>query len=287
MKKATINMLSSATKIRGQGVGSAYIEQVNLVRSGLSKEFDIFENKVMQADITHYHTIDLKFALSQKALSKRGRSVGYVHMLPETVEQSIDLPAPMKKVFFWYMIRFYKLMDHLVTVNPYFIGELAKYGVPREKVTYIPNFVSEADFHPLNQNERRTLRRKYHLDEARFTVVCAGQLQHRKGVLDFVEIAKRMPNVQFVHQPAPGLQEQPQDRQERQRQRRPQNRHQPTAPATAKRKCPHGRPMVVATPASRPRHACPLPGNAHRHRDRQGQDRQKLRPLYRPPDGGR
>ena len=198
MKKATINMLSSATKIRGQGVGSAYIEQVNLVRSGLSKEFDIFENKVMQADITHYHTIDLKFALSQKALSKRGRSVGYVHMLPETVEQSIDLPAPMKKVFFWYMIRFYKLMDHLVTVNPYFIGELAKYGVPREKVTYIPNFVSEADFHPLNQNERRTLCRKYHLDEARFTVVCAGQLQHRKSVLDFVEIAKRMPDVQFV-----------------------------------------------------------------------------------------
>ena len=54
MKKATINMLSSATKIRGQGVGSAYIEQVNLVRSGLSKEFDIFENKVMQADITHF-----------------------------------------------------------------------------------------------------------------------------------------------------------------------------------------------------------------------------------------
>ena len=31
----TINMLSSATKVKGQGVSSAYIEQVNLVKNGL------------------------------------------------------------------------------------------------------------------------------------------------------------------------------------------------------------------------------------------------------------
>ncbi|MGK0467679.1 MAG: 1,2-diacylglycerol-3-alpha-glucose alpha-1,2-galactosyltransferase, partial [Clostridium sp.] len=30
-----INMLSSADKVKGQGVGSAYLEQVNLVRNGL------------------------------------------------------------------------------------------------------------------------------------------------------------------------------------------------------------------------------------------------------------
>ena len=39
MAKATINMMSSATKVKGQGVGSAYIEQVNLVREGLGDKF--------------------------------------------------------------------------------------------------------------------------------------------------------------------------------------------------------------------------------------------------------
>ena len=42
--KTTINMMSSATKVKGQGVGSAYIEQVNLVKNGLSDKFEITEN---------------------------------------------------------------------------------------------------------------------------------------------------------------------------------------------------------------------------------------------------
>lgn len=35
-KKKTINMMSQATSVKDQGVGSAYIEQVKLVREGLS-----------------------------------------------------------------------------------------------------------------------------------------------------------------------------------------------------------------------------------------------------------
>ena len=58
----TINMLSSADKIKGQGVGSAYIEQVNLVKTGLNYKIKI--NNFWLCDITHYHTIDFKFFLS-------------------------------------------------------------------------------------------------------------------------------------------------------------------------------------------------------------------------------
>jgi 1,2-diacylglycerol-3-alpha-glucose alpha-1,2-galactosyltransferase len=42
----TINMLSSADKFKGQGVGSAYLEQVKLVKSGMSSEYDIIVNKL-------------------------------------------------------------------------------------------------------------------------------------------------------------------------------------------------------------------------------------------------
>ncbi|MDY4587818.1 MAG: glycosyltransferase family 4 protein [Oscillospiraceae bacterium] len=197
MKKTTINMMSSATSVKGQGVGSAYIEQVGLVKSELSDKFEITENKRMKADITHYHTIDLGFYMRRKSTTKKGRSVGYVHMLPETVETSIDLPRFMKQIFYKYMIKFYKCMDYLVTVNPYFIGRLEHYGVPKEKVTYIPNFVSSEVFHPVSPEEKKKLREKYGLED-KFTVVCAGQLQVRKGVFDFVNIAKQMPDIQFV-----------------------------------------------------------------------------------------
>ena len=191
-------MMSSATKVKGQGVGSAYIEQVNLVKEGLSDKFDVTENKRIKPAITHYHTLNPNFYIMRKSRTKNGRSVGYVHMLPETVETSLSLPRFMKNIFYKYMIKFYDSMDYLVTVNPYFIGRLAHYGVSEQKVTYIPNYVSSEDFHPLSKEEKMALRDKYGIPRDKFVVVCAGQLQVRKGVFDFVDIAKKMPDVQFV-----------------------------------------------------------------------------------------
>lgn len=37
----------------------------------------------------------------------------------------------------------YNRMEHLVVVNPMFIEDLVVAGIPREKVTYIPNFVNK------------------------------------------------------------------------------------------------------------------------------------------------
>lgn len=198
MTKRRINMLSSATSVKGQGVGSAYIEQVNLVKEGLSDLFDVTENKIGFSDITHYHTIDLQFFISRGLLSYKGVSVGYVHMLPETVQQSLQLPSYVQQSFFKYMIQFYKSMDYLVTVNPYFIGELEKYGISKEKVTYIPNYVSNETFYRLNHEEKRKIRQDYEIDENVFVVLTAGQLQTRKGIFDVLKIAEQMPQVTFV-----------------------------------------------------------------------------------------
>ena len=197
-RKYTINMMSAATSVKGQGVGSAYMEQVKLVKEGLADKFEIYENARMQADITHYHTFNPGYYLGRKHKCKKGVSVCYVHTLPETMDKSISIPRWARKIFYAYMIKFYKSMENLVVVNPYFIDALEKYGVERSRVTYIPNFVSTEQFHPLSAEEKLKLREKYGLDKDKFTVLCAGQLQVRKGVFDFIEIAKQMPDVQFV-----------------------------------------------------------------------------------------
>jgi len=196
--KKSINMLSSAYKIKGQGVGSAYEEQVALVKSYMADDFEIFENKAMFADITHYHTIDVKHYLFLGLVKRKGISVGYVHMLPETVETSIQLPRLFKQVFYKYMISFYKRMDYLVTVNSYFIDKLVKYGVDKSKITYIPNYVSDEIFFKCCSDKKNDLRKKFNIPEDKFVVLGVGQLQVRKGIFDFVEVANRMPHIQFV-----------------------------------------------------------------------------------------
>jgi 1,2-diacylglycerol-3-alpha-glucose alpha-1,2-galactosyltransferase len=194
---STINMLSSATKVKGQGVSSAYIEQVNLVQNGL-KDYKVNINKFKLCDIMHYHTIDFKFFLSMPFARLHGTSVAYVHFVPETLEDSIRLPFPIKQIFYKYVIKFYNSAEHLVVVNPYFIDVLKKYKVPEEKVTYIPNFVSEKNFYKYDTEKINQLKNKYAIPKDKFVVLGVGQVQTRKGVMDFIEVANRMPETQFV-----------------------------------------------------------------------------------------
>ena len=63
---------------------------------------------------------------------------------------------------------FYNRMEHLVVVNPMFIEDLVAAGIPREKVTYIPNFVNKEKWHPLPQEEVARLRTELGLSDNQF-----------------------------------------------------------------------------------------------------------------------
>lgn len=54
-------MLSSAEKVKGQGVASAYRELVNLLEERYKNEIDMKINSFEKSDITHYHTVDFRF----------------------------------------------------------------------------------------------------------------------------------------------------------------------------------------------------------------------------------
>ncbi|MDT7014844.1 glycosyltransferase family 4 protein [Levilactobacillus namurensis] len=192
-----INMFSAADSVKGQGVGSAYNELMNLMKTHLQDDFDVTVNRYGKADITHYHTINFSYYLST-FLPGRGRKIGYVHFLPETLEGSLKIPQPFRGIFYRYVIAFYKRMDHIVVVNPTFIPKLAAYGIPAERVTYIPNFVSRQEFYPVEPTQKLTLRQQYGYDAHRFTVLGIGQIQERKGLFDFIKLARNNPKIQFI-----------------------------------------------------------------------------------------
>lgn len=193
-----LNMMSSAEKVKGQGVASAYRELVNLLNDYDKSTYRLTINKNVSADVTHYHTVDFLFYLSTFAKRKRGTKVGYVHFLPETLEGSLKLPLGINTIFNRYLISFYKRMDWLVVVNPSFIPKLEAYGINKQKIKYIPNFVSKKMFHPVGQEEKQAKRKRYGIPESTFVVIGAGQVQYRKGVLDFIEVAKQLPDIQFI-----------------------------------------------------------------------------------------
>lgn len=199
MNKSKINiiMYSSADKVDGQGVGSAYEEQVRLIEEGASDLFNVEINSwTHKPDIQHFHTVDpLFFAKMQ---DRKAVNIAYCHFLPDTLDGSLKMPAPILSVFRSYLIRFYKTADRLVVVNPSFIPELVKLGIPRENIYYIPNYVSKEKFYRKSDKEIAQLREKYHIGQDEFVVLGAGQVQTRKGVLDFVKVAQEMPDIKFI-----------------------------------------------------------------------------------------
>lgn len=193
-----INMLSSADKIQAQGVLSAYIEQVRLVKDGLNDSYHVVVNNLKLCDIMHYHTIDFKFFLSIPLAKLHGTTVAYVHFVPETLDESIKLPGLIKKIFYKYVIWFYKSVDYLVVVNPYFIDVLKKYNIDKSKITYIPNFVSEEDFYEYKKEKIHDIKKQLNIPLDKFVVLGVGQVQTRKGILDFIQVAEQLPDIQFI-----------------------------------------------------------------------------------------
>jgi 1,2-diacylglycerol-3-alpha-glucose alpha-1,2-galactosyltransferase len=191
-----VNMFSSASKVKGQGVGSAYEELIRLLKTHFLKQLDVSINQFTESDISHYHTIDPKFYLSTFS-KKRGIKVGYVHFLPETIEGSLKIPQPFRGIFYKYLISFYKRMDRIVVVNPTFIDQLVAYGIKREIITYIPNFVRKDEFYRFSDEERQAVREKLDVKD-RFTILGIGQVQERKGVKDFIKLAENNPDKYFI-----------------------------------------------------------------------------------------
>ncbi|MBQ9024293.1 MAG: glycosyltransferase family 4 protein [Bacilli bacterium] len=197
MKKIRVNMLSMADSVDGQGVGSAYLELMKLLKEDGKDTFEILLNdKIKNSDIIHAHTVEPRNYLKIKRA--KVPTVAYVHFLPDTLDGSIKLPKPIFKIFKKYVISFYKSADNLVVVNPIFKKDMIKAGLKEEKITYIPNFVSKEKFYKKTDKEIIDIRKKYNLDKNDFVVLGAGQVQNRKGVLDFVEVAKKLPDIKFI-----------------------------------------------------------------------------------------
>lgn len=194
MDKIRINMLSQATSVDGQGVGSAYLEMVELVKS--VPNFVVNTNShSSKFDIYHMHTVNPRYYVRY---NKHHVNIAYVHFIPSTLDGSLKMPKWFFNIFKWYVIKFYRKADEIVVVNPSFIPPLKELGIKEENITYIPNFVDHDKFKCVDEETINAYKDKYGIPKDKFVIMGCGQVQTRKGVLDFVEVAKRNPDKQFI-----------------------------------------------------------------------------------------
>ena len=188
-------MLSSAETVKGQGVASAFREQVTLIQE-MKEDFSVeINSKSKKFDIYHIHTVDPKYRLR---MNKKHLNIMYVHFVPSKNDGSLKMPKLFEWIFKKYVEKTYRKADEIIVVNPCFIPELEKIKIPRDKITYIPNFVDHDQFKPIERDKLDELKNKYGIPLNSFVVLGCGQIQTRKGFDDFVEVARENPDMTFV-----------------------------------------------------------------------------------------
>ena len=189
-----VHLYNGSLKLVGRsGVGQAFYHQkAMLEQAGVA----VTEGWQGHADAVHINTVlpDAVFAALRARL--RGETVVYYgHSTMQDFRDSFpgsNLAAPLFKQW----LRFcYGLGDLVITPTPYSKQILDGYRLKRP-VCALTNGVDTAFFAP-DAGRRAAFRRAYGLADSDPVVICAGHYFVRKGVLDFIELARAMPEVKF------------------------------------------------------------------------------------------
>lgn len=148
-------------------------------------------------DIVHINTIfPESFLFAKKAKAKGKKIVYHAHSTEEDFRNSFKLSKSMAPAFKQWLRLCYKNADLILTPTPYSKKLLENYDLGKEIVS-ISNGIDLQFFKPSLEASKR-FRKKYGFKENDKVIMSVGLYIERKGILEFLELAKRMPEYKFI-----------------------------------------------------------------------------------------
>ncbi|HPE69489.1 MAG TPA: glycosyltransferase family 4 protein [Thermotogota bacterium] len=188
-----INVISSSYKFKGQGVQSAFRSHIKLLDLMSDQYMYEINNRQDRFDIIHIHTPDVPHFYHAFRHHRHSLLVMSAHVVPDSVLGTLILAPIWYPVFSKYLISLYNYCDLVIAVSQNVRQELMEAGVQEEKIKIIPNYIFRNDYQmKVDAEQKKALRRKYGIPEDAFVAVGAGQVQPRKGIDAFLQVANRM-----------------------------------------------------------------------------------------------
>ncbi len=148
-------------------------------------------------DIIHINTIFPQSYLKAKKAQRDGKAVIYhAHSTIEDFKNSFFFANAMAPLFGWWLKKCYKTADLILTPSAYSKALIEDYNIHRP-IEVVSNGI-DLSYWNSTEEEVNQFKTKYGLEPDAKIVLSVGLQIKRKGILDFVEMAKKLPEYQFI-----------------------------------------------------------------------------------------
>ena len=182
-------------KIIGKsGLGKAIKHQMKALEDN---NVEYTTNTKDDFDIVHINYYGPKSYMLAKRAKKLGKKVVYhAHSTEEDFRNSFILSNQIAPLFKKWLIKCYSLGDIILTPTPYSKKLLENYGI-KKPIFDISNGIN-TKFFEKDEELGQKFRNKYNYSKDDKIIMGVGLYIERKGILDFVELAKRLPQYKFI-----------------------------------------------------------------------------------------
>ena len=180
--------------VRKSGLGKAIKHQMRALEL---MGIEYTTNPRDDFDILHINTyFPYSYELALKAKRDGKKVVYHAHSTEEDFRNGFVFSTKVSPLFKKWLIKCYSLGDVIVTPTEYSKKLLDSYHIGR-KIYAISNGIEIEKFQR-NEELGHRFRETYHYSKDDKVIIGIGLYIERKGIVDFVELARRMPEYQFI-----------------------------------------------------------------------------------------
>lgn len=147
-------------------------------------------------DLIHVHSCRPENLAKMKIHQPYTPVVTSTHMTSGEVQGLV--PDMVLSMLDFGLSTFYVSCEKVFVTSPHIMKELSKNNLLTKKLILLSYPLDKDRFEKVSKKEVDSFKKKMNLDNRKKTILCVASIQYRKGIFEFAEVAKKMPQYNFV-----------------------------------------------------------------------------------------